>query len=133
MSLSPYTGKDNVTRKHGGEHKADVAAIDGEDAPPSVGEKAGKERVVMAVVVAVVAVVVAAVAVVASKGKATKIGSSNLVDVARRQEWTFDGINTRSIENSRRMKRRNSFSGERSRSRMRSRMHQLLMRKLLPL
>ncbi len=32
MSLSPYTGKDNVTRKHGGEHKADVAAIDGEDA-----------------------------------------------------------------------------------------------------
>jgi len=107
MSLSPYTGKDNVTRKHGGEHKADVAAIDGEDAPPSVGEKAGKERVVMAVVVA-------AVAVVASKGKATKIGSSNLVDVARRQEWTFDGINTRSIENSRRMKRRNSFSGERS-------------------
>lgn len=126
MSLSPYTGKDNVTRKHGGEHKADVAAIDGEDAPPSVGEKAGKERVVMAVVVA-------AVAVVASKGKATKIGSSNLVDVARRQEWTFDGINTRSIENSRRMKRRNSFSGERSRSRMRSRMHQLLMRRLLPL
>lgn len=130
MSLSPYTGKDNVTRKHGGEHKADVAAIDGEDAPPSVGEKAGKERVVMAVVVAVV---VAAVAVVASKGKATKIGSSNLVDVARRQEWTFDGINTRSIENSRRMKRRNSFSGERSRSRMRSRMHQLLMQRLLPL
>ena len=126
MSLSPYTGKDNVTRKHGGEHKADVAAIDGEDAPPSVGEKAGKERVVMAVVVA-------AVAVVASKGEATKIGSSNLVDVARRQEWTFDGINTRSIENSRRMKRRNSFSGERSRSRMRSRMHQLLMRRLLPL
>ena len=126
MSLSPYTGKDNVTRKHGGEHKADVAAIDGEDAPPSVGEKAGKERVVMAVVVA-------AVAVVASKGKATKIGSSNLVDVARRQEWTFDGINPRSIENSRRMKRRNSFSGERSRSRMRSRMHQLLMRRLLPL
>jgi len=33
MSLSPYTGKDNVTRKHGGEHKADVAAIDGEDSP----------------------------------------------------------------------------------------------------
>jgi hypothetical protein len=61
MSLSPYTGKDNVTSKHGGEHMADVAAIDGEDAPPSVGGKAGKERVVVAVVVAVVAAVVVVV------------------------------------------------------------------------
>ena len=115
MSLSPYTGKDNVTRKHGGEHKADVAAIDGEDAPPSVGGKARRGRMV--------AVVVAAAVVVLKGTRTTKTGSSNLRDVARRRELTSGGTAPRSIAVFRRKRGPNPLSRERSHRRRTSRMH----------